>query len=259
MRIELLEVETAIESDAHFLYLEQELQGSVSVPRIEREYEELDQTRVLQLVQREVIVQVLFDEDENFASQVLVLQHDHLSQRRQRVLLQHVLRVGRHGQVVLKLHRSSEDLVHYSQRQDALADIERVPLEVPAQLVRNREIDHSFKVLMTVVVYIDLFNLQRSLLFLQLFNRLLSLHWHVLRVRNHRFGRRCEVFENQVHAVVEHMEALGFDQELHVGLGKVLTDRERDEQELKEQEMHMGVLWVLDQLQPVWNGFHLVD
>ena len=71
-----------------------------------------------------------FDEEEHLSSQVLVLKHDHLGQSRQRMLLKHVLRVSRHGQVVLELHRC-KDLIDDPQRQNAFADVQRVALENP--------------------------------------------------------------------------------------------------------------------------------
>ena len=57
-----------------------------------------------------MIVEVLLDKVKHFSCQVKILQHYHLRQGGQSVLLQHVLGVGRHGQVVLELH-GFEDLV----------------------------------------------------------------------------------------------------------------------------------------------------
>ena len=51
---------------------------------------------MLQLVECEVIVQMLFNEKKDFSSQVLVLEHYHLGESRQGMLLEHVFRVGRH-------------------------------------------------------------------------------------------------------------------------------------------------------------------
>ena len=94
---------------------------------------------MLQLIEREVVIQVLLDEDEDLPRQVRVLEHRHLGQGRQRVLLKHVLGVGRHRQVVLELHRG-EHLVDDAEGENALAHVQRILLEVPGELVGVREV-----------------------------------------------------------------------------------------------------------------------
>ena len=87
-----------------------------------------------------MVIQVLLDEDEDLPCQVRVLEHRHLRQGRQRVLLKHVLGIGRHRQVVLELHRG-EHFVDDPESENTLAHVQRILLEVPRELVGVREVD----------------------------------------------------------------------------------------------------------------------
>ena len=56
-----------------------------------------------------------------------------------------------------------------------------------------------------------------------------------------------QLSENDVHAVVKNVKPFRLDEQLHVSLGQFSLDRECNVDELQEQEVNTGELWVLNQ------------
>ena len=108
---------------------------------------------MLQLVKGEMVVQMLFDEMQHFSSEMRILEHYHLHDCSQSMLLKHILEVRRHRQMVLELHRS-EDLVNYPKRKYTFADIHRILLEVSRDLLRICEIDLNFFMLVVPFLWL---------------------------------------------------------------------------------------------------------